>query len=106
MSNVLPFQRHAAQEAARAIRASIKDPTSAGERRVAHILLSRPRRGLWMATWENLPGLTFDAGRRTYSHALLPTWEYTIAEMKTEMLDDLDKLAATGEQPKEATRVA
>ena len=43
-------------------------------------------------------------GRRVYVHALLPKWEYTVAEMRTEMLDDLEHLAATGEQPKAATR--
>lgn len=39
-----------------------------------------------------------------YTHALLPNWEYTISEMRTEMIDDLEHLAATGERPKVATR--
>lgn len=65
--------------------------------------LARPRRGIWLVTWENLPGLMFDAGRRMYSHVLLPRWEYSVAEMRTEMLDDLDHFALTGEQPKTAT---
>ena len=66
--------------------------------------MARPRRGVWLATWPNLPGLTLDCGRRVYTRTLLPKWEYTVAEMRTEMLDDLEYLAETGEQPKVATR--
>jgi hypothetical protein len=54
--------------------------------------------------WRNLPGLQLDAGRRAYSHTLLPGWEYTPAEMRTEMIDDLERLGATGERPAAATR--
>lgn len=68
--------------------------------------MARPRRGVWLAMWSNLPGLALDCGRRCYSHSLLPGWEYTIAEMRTEMIDDLEHFARTGEQPKIATRHA
>lgn len=95
--------RAEARTAALAICASIADRSAAGERAVAHILMARPRRGVWLVTWSRLPGLSLDAGRRMYSHILLPGWEYTVAEMATEMLDDLDHFALTGEQPKGAT---
>ena len=71
-----------------------------------HVDLARPRRGVWLATWPNLPGLMLDLGKRTYTHELLPGWEYTPAEMRTEMVDDLERFAETGEQPKVATRVS
>jgi hypothetical protein len=87
-----------------AIRAAIADPTTAGEPSIVHIDFARPRRGAWFRTWGNLPGLMLDIGRKVYSHTLLPRWEYTPREMKTEMLEDLDRFAETGEQPKEATR--
>jgi hypothetical protein len=93
-----------ASKAAAAIRAAIADPASAGERRTTHLLMARPRRGVWLAMWANLPGLVLDCGRRRYSHAMLPGWEYTVAEMRTEMIDDLEHFAKTGEQPKIATR--
>jgi hypothetical protein len=101
--NVEPARSDAAKAAA-AIRRAIADPSSAGERSVVHLDLARPRRGVWLATWTNLPGLTLDCGRRAYSHALLPKWEYAVAEMRTEMIEDLEHFAATGEQPKAATR--
>jgi hypothetical protein len=101
--NVEPARSDAAKAAA-AIRRAIANPASAGERSVIHLLMARPRRGVWLATWSNLPGLTLDSGRRVYAHALLPKWEYTVAEMRTEMIDDLEHFAATGEQPKVATR--
>lgn len=95
--------RAEARTAALAIRAAIADRSLAGKRSVAHLLVARPRRGVWLVTWSKLPGLMLDAGRRVYWHTLLPAWEYTVAEMKTEMLDDLDHFALTGEQPKTAT---
>lgn len=95
--------RAEARTAALAIRAAIANRSNAGERSVAHIDMSRPRRGVWLVTWANLPGLCLDAGRRVYSHVLLPGWEYTVAEMKSELIEDLDHFALTGEQPKVAT---
>lgn len=93
-----------AKVSADAIRASITDPTKAGERSVVHFLMARPRRGVWVATWSNLPGLMLHLDDRTYTHTLLPGWQYTPAEMKTEMLEDLEHFAVTGEQPKTVTR--
>lgn len=95
--------RVAARASASAIRASLVDKAAAGERATIHIDMSRPRRGVWLHTWENLPGLSLDIGRRMYSHTLLPGWEYSVREFRTEMLDDLDLLAETGERPKVAT---
>lgn len=99
-----PRDRQEAASAARTIRRAIVDPSSAGERSAAHILMSRPRRGVWIFSWANVPGLTLEAGRHLYSHKLLPGWEYTPTEMRTEMLDDLERFAETGELPKVATR--
>lgn len=96
--------RNNARTSARAIRLALMRPATAGERCVAHIDLSRPRRGVWLGTWPNLPGLTLDLGKRSYSHALLPGWEYTPREMRSEMIGDLEHFAETGEQPKVATR--
>ena len=93
-----------AAKAAAAIRAALADPATAGEPTVAHLDMSRPRRGVWIRIWPNLPGLMLDLGRRTYTHALLPRWEYTVREMRTEMIEDLERFATTGEQPTEATR--
>lgn len=44
------------------------------------------------------------AGTRRYSHVLLPGWEHTPAELRTEMIVDLERFAETGELPKVATR--
>lgn len=96
--------REDARLAAAAIRAALMDRANAGDRSVVHLHLARPRRGVWLATWSNLPGLILDCGRRSYTHILLPGWEYTPAEMRSEMIDDLDRFAETGEQPKVATR--
>lgn len=99
-----PRARRQAADAAAAIRRAIAEPSTAGERSTVHIDMSRPRRGVWLATWANLPGLTLDAGRRVYSHVLLPGWEYTPAELRGEMIADLERFAETGERPKVATR--
>jgi hypothetical protein len=99
-----PDSRTQAAAAAPAIRRAIADPASAGERSVAHVLLGRPRRGEWLITWANLPGLILHQNRGAYTHALLPGWEYTAGEMRTEMVEDLERLAATGELPRMATR--
>jgi hypothetical protein len=96
--------RDQAREAAAAIRAALDDPARVGAPTVAHLLMARPRRGVWLKTWESLPGLTLNLGTHAYQHALLPGWQYSAGEMKTEMLDDLERFAATGEQPKAATR--
>jgi hypothetical protein len=93
-----------AREAAIAIGQAIADPGSAGDATVVHLLLARPRRGTWIKAWTNLPGLKYDCGARCYSHELLPGWQYTGAELLIEMIPDLEHFAATGEQPKEATR--
>jgi hypothetical protein len=93
-----------AAAAAAAIRAALADPVAAGERGTLHVDMARPRRGVWFKTWANLPGLFCDPARKTYTHALLPGWEYTVAEMRGEMIEDLERLAATGEQPTKATR--
>lgn len=101
---VTMLDREAAACAASALRAAIADPATAGTPIIAHILLARPRRGMWMKTWSNLPGLMRDIGAGVYSHALLPGWGYTTREMKGEMIEDLERLAATGERPTTATR--
>ena len=95
--------RASAKQSATVIRTAIINPTWAGEPSVAHLRMSRPRRGVWLKTWSRLPGLVLDLGARTYTHELLPGWQYTPAEMKTEMIEDLEHFAATGEQPKVAT---
>lgn len=93
-----------AHKSAAAIRAAIADPIAAGKRHHAHIYFDRKRGGTWIATWSNLPGLTMDVRHRSYTHTLLPGWEYTVAEMRTEMIEDLERCAETGELPKVATR--
>ena len=45
-----------------------------------------------------------DLGTGAYTHVLLPGWQYTDAEMRTEMIEDLERFATTGEQPKVSTR--
>lgn len=99
-----PRHRHAAAEAARAIRAAIADPSSAGERSSTHIRRARPLGSTWLTMWSNLPGLILDQRAREYSHTLLPGWTYTPGEMRTEMIVDLEHFATTGEQPEIATR--
>ena len=95
-------ERAAAAAAAVALREALADPTKAGKRMSVHVDLARPRRGMWILTWTNLPGFT--RTRDAYTHALLPGWEYTGREVKGEMIADLEHLAATGERPTEATR--
>lgn len=74
-----------------------------GERTVAHVDLSRPRRGEWWETWANLPGF-FRINRDRYIHTLLPGWEYNRSEIRSEMIPDLEALASRGVRPTEATR--
>lgn len=96
-------ERERARAAAAALRAAISDSSAMGERSVAHLDFSRPRRGEWWETWSGLPGFTRINGSR-YVHACLPGWEYARAEIKTEMIPDLEALAELGERPTVATR--
>lgn len=100
-------EREKARAAAAALRAAISDPLAIGEPATFHADLNRPRRGQWWTTWANIPGLTrIQCSRRgvSYSHACLPDWEYTLAEIKAEMIPDLEALAERGERPVAATR--
>lgn len=96
-------ERAEAKVAAAALRAAIADTSTMGVRSAAHVSLSRPRRGEWWETWSNLPGFTRINGSR-FTHRLLPGWEYTRAEIKAEMIPDLEALAERGVRPTEATR--
>jgi hypothetical protein len=85
-------------------RAAIADSTTMGERGVMFVDFSSPggrRRGECRETWANLPGFV-RVGRR-YRHELLPGWEYRRAEVKAEMIPDLEALAERGVRPTEAT---
>jgi hypothetical protein len=97
-------ERAAAAAAAIALRTAIADPSTMGYRTVMHIDLSRPRRGEWWVSWENLPGFFRLSGRR-YVHRLLPGWEYARAEVISEMIPDLEALAESGVRPTETTRL-
>lgn len=96
-------ERADAKAAADALRAAFADSTTMGARSVVHLDLARPRRGEWWETWSNLPGFTRINGHR-FTHSLLPGWEYSRSEIKSEMIPDLDALAERGERPTEATR--
>ena len=100
-----PKERDQARAAAAALRQALADPTTMGAEAVVHVDFCRPRRGAWFSTWENLPGfLRENAGSATrYSHTLLPGWEYSRAEVKAEMIPDLEALAELGVRPTEAT---
>ena len=99
-------ERETARVAAAALRAAIADASTMGEQSTMHVDRSRPRRGEWWTTWSNLPGLAriIGAGAVSYRHELLPGWEYTRAEIRAEMIPDLEALAERGERPTEATR--
>lgn len=94
-------ERADAAIAARALAAAIADPSTRGERSVAFLNLGRPRRGERLITWANLPGFVQVADR--FSHACLPGWEYTKAEVELEMIPDLRALAELGVRPAAAT---
>lgn len=94
-------ERQKAREAAQALRAVADGTMPAGERMSAHIDYSRPRRAEWLTTWTNLPGFIRANGR--FRHVCLPGWEYTRAEVRSEMIPDLEALAERGERPTEAT---
>jgi hypothetical protein len=98
-------ERSQARKAAAVLRAAIADPSTVGAPSTMHIDYSRPRRGEWITTWENLPGFLRINGAR-YRHACLPGWEYTRAEIKAEMIPDLEALAERGERPSVATAPA
>lgn len=84
------------------MRAVIADHTLLGEKTMAHVDLANPRRGEWWVMWKGLPGLLRVNGK--YRHVCLPGWEYTRAEIKAEMIPDLERLAEHGIRPTEATR--
>ena len=95
-----PEERKAAAEAAKALRVAL-DGGEWGKPSTVHFSLSRPRRGVWMTTWANLPG--FRRTGFTYQHDLLPGWSYRQSEVKSEMIPDLEALAEHGVRPTEAT---
>lgn len=97
-------RRNEARQAATAIREWLQDPGKGGSITTIHVLLGRPRRGMWLRTWSSLPGFMQELKSQEFTHTLLPGWAYTPAEMKTEMIDDLDRFAVTGLLPKSATR--
>ncbi len=94
-------ERAAAAISARALRAVVADPSRLGAANMAHIDFNRPRRGVWIATWDGLPGFSRVNGQ--YQHDLLPGWGYTWAEVQAEMIPDLETLAERGERPTTAT---
>ncbi len=97
-------ERRIAGEAARALRAAIADPSTMGAKTVAHVDLARPRRGEWWESWANLPGFWRINGRNgRYLHDSLPGWSYARAEIRAEMIPDLEALAERGVRPTEAT---
>ena len=96
-------ERRAAQLAARALRAVLRDKTLMGARPVMHVDFSRPRRAEWLERWDGLPGF-WRVNGRTYRHDLLPGWEYTRQEAATEMIEDLEALAERGIRPTTTTR--
>lgn len=94
-------ERADAAIAARALATAIADRSTMGQRSVAFLDFSRPRRGECHVTWSNLPGFLQVNDR--YSHACLPGWEYTRAEVEAEMISDLRALAEHGVRPSVAT---
>ena len=97
-------ERAAAANAARALPAAIDGRTALGDERTMHIDFSRPRRAEWITSWSNLPG--FSRVNGSYRHDCLPGWMYTRAEIKAEMIPDLEALAERGVRPTEATSAA
>ncbi|MDR3488761.1 MAG: hypothetical protein P4M05_28140 [Bradyrhizobium sp.] len=98
------LERAQAAKAARALRCAIADPSTKGAEMTAHVDYSRPRRAEWITTWANLPGFARVNG--VYRHECLPGWEYVRAEIKSELIPDLEALAERGVRPAEATRAA
>lgn len=102
MSAPTDHERDLARAAALALRAAIADPATMGEIQSTHVYYTT-RHGEWVDTWSNLPGFVRASGP-VYRHVLLPGWQYTRAEIRTEMIPDLEALAERGERPTEATR--
>lgn len=94
-------EREAAAIAARALTAAIVDASTMGAHSVTFLDFGRPRRGECHITWANLPGFLQVNDR--YSHACLPGWEYTKAEIAAEMIPDLRALAEHGVRPCQVT---
>lgn len=102
-------EREKARKAAAALRAALADPFARGESSTMHADLSRPRRGVWITTWSNLPGFVREQCSRSglsYSHECLPGWSYQRSEIRSEMIPDLEALAERGERPTTATTPA
>jgi hypothetical protein len=93
-------ERAAAAVCARALKA-VLGGAPLGDPTTAHIDMSRPRRSLWITRWANVPG--FSRVNGFYEHDLLPGWRYTRAEVKAEMIPDLELLAERGVRPTTAT---
>jgi hypothetical protein len=98
-----PEDRAQAAAAAQALRQAWSTMATTGEKITFHVDLARPRRGEWWTVWSGLPGFIHRHGRG-YTHVLLPGWVYSHSAIKSEMIPDLERLAATGERPTEATR--
>lgn len=81
-------EREAAAIAAEALIAALADPTTRGVPSVMVLDLGRPRRGERHIQVND-----------RYSHACLPGWEYTKAEIALEMIPDLQALAEHGVRP-------
>lgn len=94
-------ERADAAIAARALRAAWPHPVAMGAAQTTHIDFSRPRRGMWITRWANLPGFAQVNG--AYQHDLLRGWQYKRAEVEAEMIPDLELLAERGIRPTEAT---
>ena len=100
-------ERERARAAAAALRAAIADPATMGAKAVMHLDLARPRRGECWESWANLPGFFRVSGPRGhYWHECLPGWTYTRAEIRAEMIPDLEALAQHGVRPTQATNQA
>jgi hypothetical protein len=97
-------EREKARAAAAALRLAIADPSTMGKPASTHLYYGGGR-GEYLDTWSGLPGFARHTGnsRRTYSHTLLPGWEYVKKEILSELIPDLEKLAETGERPSEVT---
>jgi hypothetical protein len=98
-----PEERAEARAFLPLLRYFIANPDACGKATIAHIDMTRPRRGLWLKTWATLPGFSLIVGDG-YQHRLLPGWVYLDTELADEMLPDLEALAERGVRPTEATR--
>jgi hypothetical protein len=94
-------ERAAAARSARALRGVTERSEALGEPSVMHVDYSRQRRSEWIMTWANLPGFRRVNGH--FQHDLLPGWQYTRAEVRSELIPDLEALAERGVRPTEIT---